>query len=152
MVVVRIVILSARPWQDGVDLNFLRMGEPENTGRDSHPGRRLSPQASSVLCRYWEMRAWPSLLCLTLAGHPTSQSLRLLRCKMGMAKGPCKDTLRNSNIYKTSVSISGRKFSLSGMSVPLKLFKAKVRSLLQGLSFTDDLLMGLTLFDCRMGC
>ena len=62
MVVVRIVILSARTWQDVVDLNFLRMGEPENKGRDSHPGRRLSPQASSVLCRYWEMRVWPSPL------------------------------------------------------------------------------------------
>lgn len=64
MAVVRIVILSARTWQDVVDLNFLRMGEPENTGRDSHPSRRLSPQASSVLSRHWEMRPWPSLLCL----------------------------------------------------------------------------------------
>lgn len=152
MVVVRIVILSARTWQDVVDLNFLRTGEPENMGRDSHPGRRLSPQASSVLSRYWEMRAWPSLFCLILADHPASQSLSLLMCKMGMVKGPCKDTLRNSNIYKTSLSLRGTKFSLSEMSVPRKLFKAKVRSLPQGLSFIDDLLMGLTLFDCRMGC
>lgn len=83
MAVVRIVILSARTWQDVVDLNFLRMGEPENTGRDSHPSRRLSPQASSVLSRHWEMRPWPSLLCLILADHPASQSLSPLMCKMG---------------------------------------------------------------------
>ena len=112
-------------------------------------GSAHRPRVCSAGTGKWE---FGPLLCLTLAGHPASQTLRLLRCKMGMAKGPCKDTLRNSNIYKTSVSISGRKFSLSGMSVPLKLFKAKVRSLLQELSFTDDLLMGLTLFDCRMGC
>ena len=55
--------------------------------------------------------------------------------------GPCKDTMRNSNAYTISPSINGRKFSFSGMSVPLKRSKAKVRSLLQRLGFTDDSLL-----------
>lgn len=61
--------------------------------------------------------------------------------KMGMLVGPCKDTVRNNNTYKISPSINGRKSSFSGMSVPLKRSKDKVRKLLQRLGFTDDSLL-----------
>lgn len=104
MVVVRIVILSARTWQDVVDLNFLRTGNQRTCG-EIHTRAGGSAHRPRVCSAGIGNESLALSLLSDLGRSSRLSEPQSSTCKMGMVKGPCKDTLRNSNIYKTSLSL-----------------------------------------------
>lgn len=63
-----------------------------------------------MLSGEWEVRAWPHLLALTLAGHLTPPRASVSSCvEWGwMLMGHCEDTIRNGDDDKISLSINAR--------------------------------------------